>query len=119
MNFKPNIVLLLTTMLFTQQLVSTVHAEIVEHTLWSDDQSCFKDGAVLLGIESQEEFYKIALCSIAGCRIAIKEFGKKSHPGNFKEDSRFEWISENAFEAIINGKKGRFYLCHTKSKQKD
>ena len=67
----------------------------------------------MIAIESYGDTYKVAACAKYGCRIAVPEFGKKTHQGNFKQDPKFIWFSDTAFETKINGKNTRFYQCET------
>lgn len=80
-------------------------------TLWSDMKECYKDGAYIISIESKGDSYKVAACSAYGCRASVPEFGKKSHPFSYRNDSKFIWISDTIFETKINGAYKRFYQC--------
>jgi len=107
-------------LLFSVQVSAETDADVegseakVEYTLWSDDKNCTNEDALLIAIESHGDSYKVAACAVYGCRIAVREFGKKSHLGNFREDPKFHWFSRDEFEAEINGQKKRLYLCLTK-----
>lgn len=90
--------------------------EAAEYTLWSDSKNCYAEGAYLISIMSRGDFYKVAACAPQGCRVAVKEFGKRSHSGDFRKDSKFTWKSEKEFEATVNGVYRSFYLCHTKER---
>lgn len=80
-------------------------------TLWSDKEECYKDGAYIISIESKGDSYKVAACSAYGCRASVAEFGKKSHPSNYRNDSKFVWINDTIFETKINDEYKRFYQC--------
>lgn len=88
--------------------------ETATYTLWSDSKNCYEEGAYLIAIESGSDSYKVAACAPGGCRVAVKEFGKRSHSGDFRNDPKFTWASEVEFEAEINGGHRKFYLCHEK-----
>ena len=83
-------------------------------TMWSDKKDCSDKDAFLMMIQSYKNTYKVAGCSVYGCRISVREFGKKTYTGEFKDDSRFTWLSDKKFEAVINGNKNIFYHCITK-----
>jgi len=84
-------------------------------TLWSDSKECYKEGASLISISTfGTSFYRVMACAKYGCKISIKEFGKKAIPGDVKKDQRFSWVSDNEFETTIYGEKKKFYHCLTK-----
>ena len=85
-------------------------------TLWSDKEECYKDEAYIISIESQGDSYKVAACSAYGCRTSVPEFGKKTHPLNYRNDSKLVWINDTIFETKINGKYKRFYQCELYAK---
>ena len=99
-------------------LVSIGYAEQEERvsTLWSDKKNCFADDAFLISIETFKDTYKVAACAPLGCRIAVEEFGKKAHPGDYRNDPKFNWFSDTEFETQINGSKKHFFHCLTKRK---
>jgi hypothetical protein len=80
-------------------------------TLWSDKKDCFGKDAFIIAIETFDGAYKVAACAKYGCKIGVREFGKKAHSGNIKQDPKFNWISDVEFETKINGKTKRFYQC--------
>ena len=86
------------------------------YTLWSDNKNCYEEGASLIAIEAYRNTYKVAACASQGCRIAVKEFGKNTHSGNFRDDPKFKWLSETEFEATISGSYKHFYHCLTKER---
>ena len=81
------------------------------HTLWSDKSECTEKDALYIAIETYEGTFKVAACAKHGCKIAVREFGKRAHPGDIKQNPKFNWISETELETKINGKLKRLYLC--------
>jgi len=84
------------------------------NSLWSTDEMCLDNNALIIGIEELESSYKIALCSAGGCRVAVPGFGKKVQPYKHTNDPRFKWISNKSFIIQINGQDKQFYHCFTK-----
>lgn len=101
---------------FLMSLLATSYAQQEKSvsTLWSDKKDCFSEGAFIIAIETYQNTYKVAACAPHGCRIAIREFGKKAHVGDYKNNPSFHWLSATEFETQINGSKKRFYHCSTK-----
>lgn len=108
--FKPAIKAL--TKLEAQQTVLD-HTKRV-NLLWSTKEKCFDEEAFMISIETDGNAYKVAACAKYGCRIAINEFGKNVHKGDYKDDPKFVWHSDKEFETKINGNNMRFYHCLTK-----
>jgi hypothetical protein len=114
-----NVIKLIVIFSFVFPISAMAEIKVIEtatYTLWSDSKNCYEEGAYLLAIESVSNSYKVAACASGGCRVAVKEFGKKSHSGDFRKDPKFTWVSDVEFEATINGDHRSFYLCHTKKK---
>lgn len=103
--------------LFSLGSVSAAEQEKRISTLWSDKADCSVDGARFIAIGTFRNTYKVAACVPMGCRIAVKEFGKKPHAGSYRDDPKFNWLSETEFETQINGRIMHFFQCDTKQKK--